>query len=361
MPRLVTDEEAREAWESVFKIKNRAEAGRRTGISATTLQHRVTVAMERFNLPHPSAEIAHAAFKAAPIPSKERSIEELIKHRVEESRRSREWEDATKLIEIEIRTPGPVGFMVFGDPHIDSPGADFELLKNHVELAKARRDTVFAINVGDYRDNWIGRLGRLYSQTTVSAKEGWKLTEWLIQSMSWVALIRGNHDAWCGDNDPLDWIARGADVGVDMANGVRLALRHPNEAVTRLHVRHDFPGNSLYNPLHALKRETLHGYRDHIIVAGHRHEGADAGDMIGGLAVQMVRVSGYKVSDSFRHEKHFPVRNLHPAALIIVDPDEPDGSRARAWAAPTVEKGIEYLDIMRERYEETYRGRRRRG
>ena len=36
-------------------------------------------------------------------------------------------------------------------------------------------------------------------------------------------------------------------------------------------------------------------------------------------------------------------RPLHPAALIIVNPDKPDNDQARVWTAPSVEEGVDYL------------------
>ena len=183
--------------------------------------------------------------------------------------------------------------MVFGDPHIDNPGTDMRLLKSHMDIAAKRPDSIFAGNIGDLRDNWIGRLERLYADTTISAKETWKLVEWMLKGagVNWTWLVKGNHDLWAGNNDPLDWIARASGIGATQDSGVRIAFKHPNGRETRMHARHDFNGNSQYNPLHGLKKETLYGFRDHVIVAGHRHIGADAGDVNGsGDAFQMVRV-----------------------------------------------------------------------
>lgn len=349
-PQLSNDA-LREAWEATKRAGSLSGAARELDIARQTLQDRVAVAVKRLGLPDPLSSIA--AFEAPKLPSKERSIDDLIAHRIAESERAVAYEDAANLIEIKIKTPGPVGLMAFGDPHIDDPGCEFRLLKSHVDLAAARRGYVFAGNIGDVRNNWIGRLGRLYSQTTVSAKEGWKLTEWMMSGagVHWAWLVRGNHDCWSGDNDPLDWISRESGVGVDRDAGVRIAFKHPNGAVTRMHARHDFQGNSIFNPLHALKRETLHGHRDHVIIAGHRHIGADARDVNGdGNVFAMVRVSGYKVSDSYRHTLGLQAKPLHPAAMIIVDPEEPDTSPNRVWVAPSVEVGCRYLDFLRANY-----------
>jgi len=353
MPATCSDEQLREAWEALRVAPSRRTAEEQSGIPGNTLTHRAGLAMKKFGLPHYKSPHGSRSFTADPIPDKARSIDELIRHRLAESKRAREYEEFIKLITVKIDTPGPIGLMIFGDPHIDNPGCDFSLLKSHLEIAAKRPEYVFAGNIGDLRDNWIGRLERLYAETTVSAKETWRLVEWMMRDagVHWTWLVRGNHDAWAGINDPLDWITRGSGVGVDQDSGVRIAFKHPGGVETRLHARHDFRGNSQFNPLHALKKETLHGYRDHVIAAGHRHIGADAGDVNGdGSAFQMCRVSGYKVSDSYRQTIGAQAKPIHPAALIIVDPDEPDSSRARAWCAPTVEEGAAYLDWKRKEW-----------
>lgn len=297
--------------------------------------------------------IFSSPFSAALIPSKSRSIEEIINHRRSESVRAREYEDATSLIRVDLKTPGPIGLFVLGDPHLENPGCDFELLEAHLKIAADRKEYIFAGNIGDLQDNWIGRLERLYVDTTVNSQEIWMLVEWMLRDcgVNWTWLVRGNHDKWLGRGDPVDWISKLGKIGVDQPDGVRLAFRHPNGAETRMHARHDFNGNSQFNPLHALKKEVLHGFRDHILVAGHRHIGADARDVNGdGMSFVMVRVSGFKVSDSYRHTLGLKAKPLHPAALIIVDPDEPDTSNNRVWVAPTVAEGADFLDFKRERF-----------
>jgi hypothetical protein len=320
---------------------NSTKVAKELGVSRSTAQNRIDIVKNRY-------------FQAPKIPTKNRSVEEIRAHRRSESQRAREYEAGTKLLNVKIKTPGPVGFMAFGDPHIDNPGSDWDLFERHLAIAAKRPAYVFAGNIGDIRDNWVGRLTRLFSDHTINSKESWALAEWVFRDagVSWAWLIRGNHDEWSGDNDPLDWIARDGGVGVDQSHGARIAFHHPNGAVTRMHARHDFQGNSIFNPLHALKRETLHGYRDHIIVAGHRHTGADARDMTGdGLVFTMCRISGYKISDDYARQIGAHPKHLHPAALFVVDPDKADGDASRVWTAPDIETGVDYLDFLRRRFE----------
>lgn len=97
-----------------------------------------------------------------------------------------------------------------------------------------------------------------------------------------------------------------------------------------MHVRHNFQGRSIYNANHGLGREARFGFRDHII--------APAICTTGWIPrrssrIQMLRVSGYKRGDEYRLMKGFHPSLIHPAALILVDPDQPDDSRSRVSGA----------------------------
>lgn len=352
--RPMSDSDAREAYDAVSRLKSVTLAANELGLSRSTVQDRFTASMRTFGLPDPRSTPAYGHQYTAYRPSEKiRSLEDIILHRRAESERAINYEDTSSLIRIDLKTSGPVGFMIVGDPHVDNPGCDFGLLESHLALAANRRDYIFAGNIGDVRDNWIGRLERMYADTTVSAKETWRLVEWMLKGsgVNWTWLVRGNHDAWAGLNDPLDWISKASGIGVDGDAGLRLGFHHPNGQVTRMHSRHDFGGSSIYNPLHGLKKEVLHGFRDHIIVAGHRHIGADARDVNGeGIPFVMLRVSGYKVSDSYRQTLGLKPKPLHPSALVIVDPDQPETSPARLFTAPCVEEGADYLDFRRDRF-----------
>lgn len=617
-------------------------------------------------------------FTAPFLPSESRSLDELVRDRIEESRRSKNADDARNLIPIQINMDGPFGLLIFGDPHVDDGGTDFELLAAHRQIA-IEHPFVVSGSIGDHQNGWIGRLGSLYGSQMTTAKEAWKLVEWLVSPLNWLFLIGGNHDCldmqtevltrrgwlkfddirdddeimslipetgewewgpiltkvdrqhdgefhifkgtpvdirvtpnhrilhrkynnwkktwsdfsfieankipakflipvsatktcpdfqidddwlivagwlltdgsictdknghvrisfyqskecpslesalsqlqlehtllvrnreitsicgrelkspplpqreyrmsaesvqrilsviprkkelpvwafdlsnrqfnilldaivsgdgswdggnpsdkkcavvhgepqfldslqicaiqhgwrahisiarekdyrlnlckktewqahressvtkeygaervWCltvprgnfmvrrngkayftgncwqGSGDPLDWIAR-QNNSIYEPHGIRMVLNHPCGAKTRIHCRHDFSGNSIYHALHGPKREVLMGFRDHLIVAGHKHiGGAEQLVTPDGLVSQLVRVSGYKHVDHYANQLGLKKMPMHSSALIIIDPREPDTSAARCWCAPTVERGILFLDALRAQY-----------
>jgi len=299
-------------------------------------------------------------FSAPSLPHRSRQIEELIQDRLVESKRVIEADEARELIDIKVNIDGPYGLLIFGDPHIDDPGCAFHLLKSHIELAQ-QHPHILACNIGDLANNWVGRLARLYADQSVTARESWTLVEWMVKSVNWLFIIAGNHDLWAGSGDPVAWFTK--QVGsLYEDHGVRLALKQPCGVVTRIHARHDFPGHSIWNSMHGPKRELITGFRDHILVAGHRHIGGDEGTISpDGICAQLVRVSGYKLADTYARTLGLKKMPIHPAALVIVDPREPDNSRGRAWCAPTVEIGVKMLNAIRADYEQKGSGLARRG
>lgn len=325
---------------------NLMQAAKAMGIPRPTLQHRVR------NYPAVTAK-----FKMPELPSSSRSIDELVRDRLETSRKAKEADDARDLIAIPVNIEGPFGLLIFGDPHVDADGCDFETLAAHRQIA-IEHPYILAGNIGDVSNNWVGRLGRLYGEQNVTAREAWKLVEWLISPIQWLFLIAGNHDLWSGAGDPLEWIARQADSLYE-PHGVRIQLIHPCGAKTRIHARHDFPGRSIYHVMHGPKRETYFGQRDHLIVAGHLHVGGDEGMVMpDGVCAQLVRVSGFKVVDHYAHQLGLKKVPIHPSALIIIDPREPETSRARCWCAPTVDHGVKFLNALRSEYEAECSGKR---
>jgi hypothetical protein len=318
---------------------NISAAARLIGIRRSTMQHRLKL--------YPA--LAQRRFSIAPLPSSMPSIDELLERRTRDGDRSLKADAARNLVNVSLHIGGPIGVWCWGDPHVDDDGCNLSLLRRHVELAK--HPAIFSLHIGDIANFWVGRLARLYADQSTSAREAWMLVEWLLTQHEHLAVVLGNHDCWNGHGNPIDWILRSQGALLE-AHGVRLALRHPCGEITRVHARHDFSGKSIYRVDHGLRRELAMGFRDHLLIAGHLHSGSDSGVCIGdGTVAQLVRVSGYKQVDGFAKSLGFPPAKIHPSCLVIIDPREPETSRARVWAAPTVEIGVKVLDTLRADYE----------
>jgi hypothetical protein len=299
-------------------------------------------------------------FTAPKLPSSSLPIEDLIARRREESQRVLAADEARNLIPVQIHTPGPVGLMIFGDPHIDNNGCDFVQLERHLELAAVRSRYLFAGNIGDITDNWIGRLERIYASASTTKADAWRLAEWMMRDagVSWLFLVKGNHDvAGRATPIPLDWIMRGARRHYGAAHGTRLSLQHPGGAETRVHVRHNFKGGSINTTTCTAQwpARLAFGQRDHILACGHLHYGEDAGtDQRRRLrhadGARLRLQSRGRLRQGRRVQARKP--NSSCRRFVIIDPDKPENdSRDRIWCAPSIEEGVEYLDWKRARFE----------
>lgn len=289
------------------------------------------------------------AFEFTPIPDDDVPIEELIEHRKRKFAHKREHEEASKLIPIRIRIPGPIGLLHFGDPHVDDDGTDIEALERHTELCRTV-EGLFACNVGDTTNNWVGRLARLYGDQATSASQAWRLAEWFVNRCRWLYMLAGNHDAWSGAGDPLKWIARQQN-SMYKSSEARIALKFPNGAEVRVNARHDHSGSSIWNPAHGPMKAAMLGTRDHIYVAGHKHESAYSvlKDPISGITMHALKCASYKVFDRFAKERGFRDNSLSPCVLTTINPELPSEhpDLIKVWWEP--EEGAEYLTWLRNR------------
>jgi hypothetical protein len=288
-------------------------------------------------------------YEFTPLPDDDVPIEELIAQRKRKFQHKREHEEASKLIPIKIKMAGAIGILHFGDPHVDDDGTDIEALERHTDLVN-RTEGLFAANVGDTTNNWVGRLAKLYGEQATSASQAWRLAEWFVNRCDWLYMIGGNHDLWSGSGDPLRWIAKHQN-SLYKSSEARIALRFPSGLEVRVNARHDHSGSSIWNPAHGPMKAALMGTRDHLYVAGHKHESAYSvlKDAISGITMHAMKVASYKIYDRYAKEHGFRDNCLSPCALTTINPalppDHPD--LVKVWWEP--EEGADYLTFLRRR------------
>jgi len=255
-----------------------------------------------------------------PLPSVELGPEELWAARKKHFDRVNRAHTARKLIQVKVKLDGPVGILHFGDPHTDGD-TDLHQLEEHARIVR-ETPGLFAGNIGDQQNNWIGRLQRLYGEQSTSAKEAWILTEHFLGMVKdWLYLVGGNHDAWVGANDPLQWIMRGNSGPVEY-HGCRLNLTFPNGREVRVNARHDFQGHSQWNVVHGPSKAAQMGWRDHILVCGHKHTTGYTivKDPASDLISHAIRVATYKIHDEHARAQGFPDHNISPCCVTVIDP-----------------------------------------
>jgi len=288
-------------------------------------------------------------YEFTPLPDDDVPIEELIAQRKRKFQHKREHEEASKLIPIKVKMAGAIGILHFGDPHVDDDGCDIEAIERHTDLVN-RTEGLFAANVGDTTNNWVGRLAKLYGEQATSAAQAWKIAEWFVNRCDWLYMIGGNHDLWSGSGDPLRWIAKHQN-SLYKSSEARIALKFPSGLEVRINARHDHSGSSIWNPAHGPMKAALMGTRDHLYVAGHKHESAYSvlKDAISGITMHACKVASYKIYDRYAKERGFRDNCLSPCALTTINPalpaDHPD--LVKVWWDP--EEGADYLTFLRRR------------
>ena len=324
-------------------------AGLRLGMKAGSIQSTFLAATRATGrAPDWSRWTKDVGFQAAKPPEPDEPIDELLDQRCMAFQRKDKAASARKLIEVRVKLDGPIGICHFGDPHVDDDGCDLPALRRHIAIVNSTPG-LFGANVGDLQNNWVGRLSHLWGEQETSKRQAWRLTEWLVRSVPWLYLVGGNHDAWSGQGDPLQWMIRD-QAGVFDYDGVRIALRFPNGKEIRVNCRHDFAGHSMWNPVHGPLKAAMMGWRDHILSCGHKHtSGAmPVKDPMSGLITNVIRCAGFKKHDNYAKKAGFPDGTISPAITTIIDPTKDDNDPDQVTVIHGIERAAFILNAMRQ-------------
>jgi len=243
-------------------------------------------------------------------------------------------------ITVTIHEDAPYGILLFGDPHVDDDGCDIEYLSHCLSVVR-ETEGLYAVNIGDLTNNWIGRLGALYAHQHTTDDEAAKLAEWLIGSIPWLWVILGNHDKWSVLAERIC-----EEHGVTHVSHGGVFVIRCGEHEMKVDARHDHAGRSMYNPAHGQIKRNYRGSDARVIVGGHIHQGARTTIRNGvtGQISECIRLGAFKKHDEYADMKGFDEDSIGPACLVTVDPRT--DSVQVFWE---VDEGARYLTWLRER------------
>jgi hypothetical protein len=186
-------------------------------------------------------------------------------------------------------------------------------------------------------------------------KEFYKGVVWCLSVPHGNFLIRRNGkphftgNCWGAENgDLLSWIV--GQEGNFGASAVRLGLYFPNGREITINARHDFPGNSMWNPVHGPAKAAMIGYHDHILTCGHKHTSGYniVVNPATGMLSHCIRVSSYKTFDDYAQQIGCLAKDISPCCVTIIDPDATKESKLIhvVW---DLEEGADFLTWKRNR------------
>jgi hypothetical protein len=282
------------------------------------------------------------------LPSSELDPKELIKQASIRFERHQAARDARRWMEIKIKTNKPIGVAFVGDPHVDDSGCNWPLLERDIGILE-KTPGLFATNMGDLTNNWVGRLIRLYADQEMSKKQAWKLAKYVMRDagINWLCHILGNHDAW---NDGPYLIKANAAPQVPVEDyQARFQLVFPNGQRVRIHAAHDFPGHSQWNELHSAKKKSMMGEQADIYACADKHNWAiqEGENADRGFVYWLIRARGYKHLDHYADQLGFSSQKNGATITAIINPAVEGPRRIRCF--PELEEAAEFLTYLRAR------------
>lgn len=282
------------------------------------------------------------------FPSSSVPTDELIDRLAEDFERRYAAEKARKWYKVNVRDNGPIGVVWFGDPHLDDNYCNWPLLKQHVEIIR-KTPGMFGANVGDSENNWAGRLAHLYAEQETSRATAKQLVQWFFgqAGIDWLVIIFGNHDLWNNNTDILSRMERG---GAPIANWqAQFKLAFPNGREAKIWAAHDFPGNSMWNPLHGPQKTARFTGDCHLYVCGHKHNWAlfQSEDDHRSNTYWLARARGYKYVDHYAEKLGFGSQEHGASIVSVFDPDAEGPGFVQCFA--DVEPAADYLTWLRKR------------
>lgn len=245
---------------------------------------------------------------------------------------------------------GPFRLKVFGDPHLDADGCNYELFERHwLEMSPA--DGVYGVCVGDWFNNWLRALSHLWKDEA-PANEAYPLLQWLMEENGegLIAACSGNHDDWThAPFDPIDDLMKRHGVRYRLG-AIRLAVKCGEAPAFTLGMRHKWRGSSMYSAAHGIRRAVEKGWDDLISIGGHIHQ--DEPRMFthpSGAHSHICQVSTFKEFDDFTDVQGFMGPRISPAWDLVIDPRRPDTDPDKVKVWWTSEDAAAHLAALKSR------------
>lgn len=321
------------------KDRNISATAREWGKTRTTIQKHIRTAIERGLYDANKMHEPNEAVTAQYADVRARKIQLFQK-----KQRKGTWD---KPVVCTI-PDGPFRLKLFGDPHLDSDGCDFEQFEKHwLEMNPA--DRVFGVCIGDFFNNWLRVLSHLWKHEG-DPDDAWLLFHQLMneRGAGLIAACSGNHDDWThAPYDPIDLLMK--EHGTIYRRGAVRVILKSGENHVSVALRHKWKGHSQFSPSHALKKAALSGWQDNIMAGGHTHVDEDRMhvDPRTGFKCHMYQLSAFKKYDDFPDVHGFMPHQISPVRDLVIDPRRDNADPEMVKTFFDSENAAAYLDAIR--------------
>ncbi len=291
----------------------------------------------------PTSEIT-----SPPILDDDIPVEEIISSMVKRFDKRHEAHKAKKWMPFKVNSNLPIAIGFVGDPHLDDDGCNYPQLMKDVEIFK-NTEGLYAINIGDTTNNWVGRLTKEYANQETSRSTAGKLVEWFLRDsgIKWMMWIMGNHDTW---NFGSEWLSKVVYGKVTMNDWrAQFKLVFPNGRECLIDAAHNHTGHSQWNPLHGQQKASVMAGIAHIYIAGHLHNWALMQNECSHThrVYWLGRARGYKHIDHYGENLGFGSQNYGSTVTFVIDPEATDANFVRGFA--DLQEAADYLTYLREK------------
>jgi hypothetical protein len=327
------------------------QASAKLGLNYHTFRSRIKVANAKGFKPG-----AGRGYSPPPLPAGEMTAEEIMARCKTGYERRAAAAAARNWMRFKVHEKGPFALVFVGDPHMGDNGFNAPLFERDVALIR-ETPAMWAVGLGDYTNHWSGYLAqKIYPHQDVTRTQEHVLVEWLVSQIKptgesiWWLMVLGNHDIWGVDKGHLlEWMARGRAPVEEWE--ARFIVECPNGREIPVHAAHNFPGRSIYNPLHSVMRKgKFTGFEAQIYMAGDTHNWAmlhiedEEGN---GQVAWFCRARGYKYIDGYSTRLGYGNQHYGASITAIIDPSV-EGPAAIDCRAD-LEEAVDCLEWKRSR------------
>lgn len=321
---------------------NISEAARQLEVHRKTLQGTLHIAVERGLMDELELRDPNTPSMAEYVEARTRKIALF-----QAKQRKGDWRKPT-LTQLPNR---PFRLKIFGDPHLDADGCNFELFERHwLDMSAAKG--VYGVCVGDWFNNWVRALAHLWKGEG-DPSDAWLCLEHLMAERgdALIAACSGNHDDWThGPADPVDLLMKKHGV-IYRKGAVRVAMGFgPNVQPIFCAIRHKWKGHSMYSAAHGILRSGVFGWRDQLMIGGHIHQ--DEPRLLSfpdGFRAHVCQVSSFKQYDDFVDTHGFMGPRISPVWDLVIQPAKHDTDPDKIKVFWDAEEAAGYLDFALRR------------